>query len=132
MNYTVLVVEDEYEQRRALIERVEWEKAGFEVIGEAENGVEALDLVEILEPDPGAALYANRQLIIFKGDLYAVDGQVMEDHIVHDRQQYKQIKLPVALHLKPYAPSLWAYLFALYHQYNLLDAIHVYFERSFT
>lgn len=51
MNYTVLVVEDEYEQRRALIERVEWEKAGFEVIGEAENGVEALDLVEILEPD---------------------------------------------------------------------------------
>ena len=24
MNYTVLVVEDEYEQRRALIERVNW------------------------------------------------------------------------------------------------------------
>ena len=51
MNYTVLVVEDEYEQRRALIERVNWGGAGFEVIGEAENGVEALDLVESLEPD---------------------------------------------------------------------------------
>lgn len=51
MNYTVLVVEDEYDQRRALIERVNWGAAGFEVIGEAENGVEALDLVESLEPD---------------------------------------------------------------------------------
>lgn len=51
MNYTVLVVEDEHDQRRALIERVNWAAAGFEVIGEAENGVEALDVVESLEPD---------------------------------------------------------------------------------
>lgn len=51
MKYTVLVVEDEINQRRALVERVEWEKAGFEVIGQAENGAEALDKVEQLEPD---------------------------------------------------------------------------------
>ena len=51
MNYTVLVVDDEYELRRAIIERVNWNAAGFEVIGEAENGVEALDLIETLEPD---------------------------------------------------------------------------------
>ena len=51
LNYTVLVVEDEYEQRRAIIERVNWAAAGFEVIGEAENGVEALDVIESLEPD---------------------------------------------------------------------------------
>lgn len=51
MDYTVLVVEDEFEQRRALIERVNWDAAGFKVIGEAENGVEALDLIETLEPD---------------------------------------------------------------------------------
>ncbi len=51
MKYTVLVVEDEFEQRRAIIERVNWEAAGFEVVGEAENGVEALDLIESLEPD---------------------------------------------------------------------------------
>lgn len=51
MRYTVLVVEDEQNQRRALIEKVDWYSAGFEVIGEAENGVEALDLVEKLEPD---------------------------------------------------------------------------------
>ena len=51
MKYTVLVVEDEFEQRRAIIERVSWDAAGFEVVGEAENGVEALDLIETLEPD---------------------------------------------------------------------------------
>ena len=51
MRYTVLVVEDEHDQRRAIIERVDWAAAGFEVIGEAENGVEALDIVEALEPD---------------------------------------------------------------------------------
>ena len=51
MKYTVLVVEDEHDLRRALIERVDWEAAGFSVIGEAENGVEALDIVETLEPD---------------------------------------------------------------------------------
>ena len=51
MKYTVLVVEDEQNQRRAIVERVDWSAAGFEVIGEAENGAEALDLVETLEPD---------------------------------------------------------------------------------
>ncbi len=51
MKYTVLVVDDEQEQRLALIERVDWNKAGFEVVGEAENGVEALDVLETLEPD---------------------------------------------------------------------------------
>ena len=51
MNYTVLVVDDEHDQRHALVERVNWEAAGFTVVGEAENGVEALDLIETLEPD---------------------------------------------------------------------------------
>ena len=48
MKYSVLVVEDEYDQRRALIDHVDWFSAGFEVIGEAENGVEALDSLEML------------------------------------------------------------------------------------
>lgn len=51
MHYTVLVVDDEQDQRQAIIERVRWADAGFEVVGEAENGVEALDLIETLEPD---------------------------------------------------------------------------------
>ncbi len=51
LHYTVLVVDDEQDQRQAIIERVRWKDAGFEVVGEAENGVEALDLIEALEPD---------------------------------------------------------------------------------
>ena len=49
--YTVIVVEDEQELRRAIIEKVDWTSAGFKVIADAENGIEALDLVERLEPD---------------------------------------------------------------------------------
>ena len=49
--YTVVVADDEEELRRALIRRVDWESIGFSVVGEAENGVEALELVEKFEPD---------------------------------------------------------------------------------
>lgn len=49
--YTIIVVDDEEELRRAIIKRVDWEKIGFEVIGEAGNGIDALELVEKLEPD---------------------------------------------------------------------------------
>lgn len=49
--YTVIVADDEEELRRALIRRVDWESIGFSVAAEAENGVEALELVEKYEPD---------------------------------------------------------------------------------
>ena len=49
--YTIIVVDDEEELRHAIIKRVEWEKIGFEVVGEAGNGIDALELVEQLEPD---------------------------------------------------------------------------------
>jgi len=49
--YTVIVADDEEELRKALIRKVDWEAAGFRVIGEAENGAEALELVEKLAPD---------------------------------------------------------------------------------
>ena len=49
--YTVIVADDEEELRQALIRRVDWESIGFQVVGEAENGVEALELVEKYEPD---------------------------------------------------------------------------------
>ena len=49
--YTVVVADDEEEIRRSLIRKVDWAQIGFQVVGEAENGVEAMDLVEKLEPD---------------------------------------------------------------------------------
>lgn len=49
--YTVVVADDEIRQRDAMIEMVQWEDLGFKVVGAAENGIEALELVEQLEPD---------------------------------------------------------------------------------
>lgn len=49
--YTVVVADDEEELRRAIIRRIDWESIGFRVVGEAENGIEALELVEKMEPD---------------------------------------------------------------------------------
>lgn len=49
--YTIVVADDEEELRKAIIRRIDWKEIGFEVIGEAENGIEALELVGRLEPD---------------------------------------------------------------------------------
>ena len=67
--YTVIVADDEQEIRRSLIRKVDWGSVGFQVIGEAENGAEALELTEKLEPDlllgwtrkPVLQLYVQRQ-----------------------------------------------------------------------
>ena len=49
--YTIVVADDEEELRRAIIKKIDWESIGFQVVGEAENGIEALELVERMEPD---------------------------------------------------------------------------------
>ena len=49
--YTAVVADDEQELREALVRNVDWDGAGFSVVGSAENGVEALELVEACKPD---------------------------------------------------------------------------------
>lgn len=49
--YTVIVADDEEEIRRGIIENVRWEQVGFQVIGEAANGADALELAEKRKPD---------------------------------------------------------------------------------
>lgn len=49
--YTVVIADDEEEIRRGIIRKVNWEECGFRIIGEADNGIKALELVEELEPD---------------------------------------------------------------------------------
>ncbi len=49
--YTIIVVDDEEDLRKSLIRKIQWEKIGLSVVGEAENGIDALELVEKLEPD---------------------------------------------------------------------------------
>lgn len=49
--YTVLLVDDEAEIREGIIRKIDWEAYGFEVIGSAENGKDALEIAEARQPD---------------------------------------------------------------------------------
>lgn len=47
----IMVVDDEPLYRKYLIQSVEWEKHGFEVCGEAKNGLDALEKIDTCRPD---------------------------------------------------------------------------------
>ncbi len=49
--YRVLLVDDEEEIRQGISRKIDWESLGFHLVGEAENGAEALDLALELTPD---------------------------------------------------------------------------------
>lgn len=49
--YRIMLVDDEEEVRKGIIRKIEWERLGFQVVGDAENGEDALEKVELLEPD---------------------------------------------------------------------------------
>ncbi|MGE4584261.1 MAG: response regulator, partial [Sphaerochaeta sp.] len=51
MPYSILLVDDESAVREGIRSRTPWERYNFSVIGEAGNGIEALELVEELHPD---------------------------------------------------------------------------------
>ena len=51
MAIRTMLVEDEWLIREALLRTVPWEQYGFEIVGEAGNGSEALDLFIRLRPD---------------------------------------------------------------------------------
>ena len=49
--YRVLLVDDEEDIRVGISRKMDWESLGFTLVGEAENGQEALELAEALSPD---------------------------------------------------------------------------------
>lgn len=49
--YRVLLVDDEPEIREGISIKIDWGGLGFSLVGEAENGIEALELAEQLMPD---------------------------------------------------------------------------------
>ena len=49
--YTVLLADDEEEVIKAIRRQINWEGLGFSVIGFANNGVKALEMVEEFQPD---------------------------------------------------------------------------------
>ena len=50
-SYRVLLVDDEEELRAGIRRKIDWESLGFHLCGEAENGQDALELAEQLNPD---------------------------------------------------------------------------------
>lgn len=46
----ILIVDDEYLLRQGIKHLLDWKKEGFEIVGEASNGREALDLIDTLKP----------------------------------------------------------------------------------
>ena len=49
--YRIMVVDDEEEIRLGIIKKIDWETNGFVVVGDAENGQDALEKAEKLQPD---------------------------------------------------------------------------------
>lgn len=49
--YKVLLVDDEADVREGLVQEIQWGACGFTIEGTAENGREAVELAERLEPD---------------------------------------------------------------------------------
>ena len=49
--FTVLVADDEDELREAVCRLIPWESIGFQLLGSAGNGLDALELVEQFQPD---------------------------------------------------------------------------------
>jgi two-component system response regulator YesN len=49
--YKLLIVDDEVEVRKGIINKVQWEELGYEIVAEGENGKEAFELFEKTLPD---------------------------------------------------------------------------------
>jgi two-component system response regulator YesN len=49
--YSIFVVDDEDEIRKGIIESVDWNRLGFNVVGEASDGSEAIQKMEAFTPD---------------------------------------------------------------------------------
>lgn len=49
--YKVLIVDDEIFVRKGIIGLMDWNKLQYEICGEAENGLQAVEMIELLKPD---------------------------------------------------------------------------------
>ncbi|GIO15536.1 AraC family transcriptional regulator [Cohnella xylanilytica] len=78
--HKVLIVDDELLMRIGLKSMIDWEERGFRIVGEAANGKEALDLVDIHKPE----------LIITDIKMPVMDGLelIRENSRKHDGCQY--------------------------------------------
>ena len=78
--YKIMLVDDEEEVRTSIIKKINWKANGFEVVGDAENGRDALEKIENLEPN----------VIITDIRMPYMDGLALTESI---RQRFPSIKV---------------------------------------
>ena len=77
--YRIILVDDEEEVRKSIIRKIDWTAVGFAVVGDAENGEDALEKIENLEPD----------VVLTDIRMPYMDGLTLAERI---RQQYPSMK----------------------------------------
>lgn len=80
--YKIMLVDDEEEVRKSIVRKIDWLDAGFEVIGDAENGEDALEKIEQIEPD----------VVLTDIKMPYMDGLTMAEKI---RQNYPSVKIVI-------------------------------------
>lgn len=78
--YTILLVDDEEEVIQAIIRKIKWEDLGFSVLGYADNGVKALEMIEEHQPD----------VVMTDIKMPYMDGMELCSHI---RMEYPAMKI---------------------------------------
>lgn len=80
--YRIILVDDEEEVRKSIIRKIDWQAVGFTVVGDAENGEDALEKIEALEPD----------VILTDIRMPYMDGLTLAERI---RQKYPSMKIVI-------------------------------------
>lgn len=78
--YTLLLVDDEEEVIQIILKKIPWEKIGFSVIGHADNGIKALEMIEEFQPD----------VVMTDIKMPYIDGMELCKHI---RAEYPETKV---------------------------------------
>ena len=80
---SVMIVDDEYIVREDLKTLIDWEKEGFQIVAEAENGVRGLGMYRQFRP----------QLIFADIKMPVMDGLAMSQKILEENPETKIILL---------------------------------------
>ena len=80
--YRIILVDDEEEVRKSIIRKIDWTAVGFTVVGDAENGEDALEKIENLEPD----------VVLTDIRMPYMDGLTLAERI---RQKYPSMKIVI-------------------------------------